>query len=196
MLRFMETLLDTIPSPIFYKNTDGKFLGCNRAFEIHVGLKKKDLVGKSVFDVGPDDLARKCHAMDSALFRQPGEQVYETEMMYADGTRHDVICNEATFSDTDGEVAGLVGVITDITDRKSAELERERLIGELQDALSRVRILSGFLPICANCKKIRDDKGYWQQIEAYIRDHSEAEFSHGICPDCARKLYPEFHREK
>ena len=72
------------------------------------------------------------------------------------------------------------------------ENERERLISELQDALSRVKMLSGMLPICANCKKIRDDKGYWNQIELYIKEHSEAEFSHGICPDCCKKLYPGF----
>jgi YesN/AraC family two-component response regulator len=71
--------------------------------------------------------------------------------------------------------------------------ERERLIGELQEALSRVKQLSGFLPICASCKKIRDDRGYWQQIEAYIRDHSEAESSHAICPDCARRIYPQYY---
>ncbi|MCJ7492626.1 MAG: hypothetical protein MUP68_00115 [Deltaproteobacteria bacterium] len=74
-------------------------------------------------------------------------------------------------------------------ERKRIEEEREKLVGELQKALSEVKKLSGFLPICASCKKIRDDKGYWRQIEAYIRDHSEAEFSHGICPDCAKKLY-------
>jgi len=74
--------------------------------------------------------------------------------------------------------------------------EREGLITQLQDALSRVKLLSGFLPICASCKKIRDDKGYWQQIEAYIRDHSEAEFSHGICPECAKTLYPEFFKRR
>ena len=62
----------------------------------------------------------------------------------------------------------------------------------LKEALSEVKTLSGFLPICASCKNIRDDKGYWNQIETYIREHSEAEFSHGICPECARKLYPEF----
>jgi len=86
--------------------------------------------------------------------------------------------------------------MTDITKRKSAEMEKEKLIGELQDALSKVRLLSGFLPICARCKKIRDDKGYWQQIEAYIRDHSEAVFSHGICPDCVKKLYPELRSKQ
>lgn len=62
---------------------------------------------------------------------------------------------------------------------------------DLKEALVNVRTLSGFLPICAHCKRIRDDTGYWNQIEAYIRDHSEADFSHGICPECARKHYPD-----
>ncbi len=83
-------------------------------------------------------------------------------------------------------------VIVDITERRRAEDERERLIGELQEALARVKLLSGMLPICASCKKIRDDQGYWHQVEEYVRDHSEAEFSHSICPECARRLYPDY----
>jgi len=80
--------------------------------------------------------------------------------------------------------------------RLNAELQagneaRERLILELQDALDQVKTLSGLLPICSSCKKIRDDEGYWNQIEVYIQDHSEAVFSHGLCPECAKKLYPE-----
>lgn len=81
--------------------------------------------------------------------------------------------------------------ISDITERKRAEVEREKLIRELQEALTSVKQLSGMLPICASCKKIRDDKGYWTQIEAYIRDHSEAEFSHSLCPECMKRLYPD-----
>jgi len=72
-------------------------------------------------------------------------------------------------------------------------IERKKLLLELQETLANVKKLSGMLPICASCKKIRDDKGYWLQVETYIRDHSEAEFTHGICPECARKLYPELH---
>lgn len=75
--------------------------------------------------------------------------------------------------------------------------KRERALVEsnekLQSALSEVKELSGMLPICASCKKIRDDKGYWNQIESYIRDHTRAEFSHGICPDCAKELYSELY---
>jgi FixJ family two-component response regulator len=83
----------------------------------------------------------------------------------------------------------------EIVQRKKAEEEREKVIRELQQALTEVKTLSGLLPICASCKKIRDDKGYWNQIEVYIREHSRAEFSHGLCPDCARKLYPEYFKE-
>ncbi len=79
----------------------------------------------------------------------------------------------------------------EIDERKRTEKEREKLISELQMAMDEVKKLSGFLPICSSCKNIRDDEGYWNQIESYIRDHSEAEFSHGICPECVKKLYPK-----
>ena len=73
--------------------------------------------------------------------------------------------------------------------------EKERLIAELQDALAKVKKLSGLLPICASCKKIRDDKGYWREVEDYIESHSDAEFTHGVCPECAKKLYPFFKKK-
>jgi hypothetical protein len=86
---------------------------------------------------------------------------------------------------------GAIQSIRDITAAKLSEQERERLIKELQDALAEVRTLSGFLPICSSCKKIRDDTGYWNQIEAYISKHTQADFSHSLCPKCAKKLYPD-----
>jgi len=83
----------------------------------------------------------------------------------------------------------------EIKERKRAQIEKDSLIVELKDALNEVKTLSGLLPICASCKKIRDDNGYWNQIESYIRDRSEAEFSHSICPECSKKLYPEISKE-
>ena len=79
---------------------------------------------------------------------------------------------------------------------KQADKEKSVVIAELKKALEEIKTLSGFLPICASCKKIRDDQGYWKQIEVYISEHSEAEFSHGICPECAQKLYPDIYNEK
>ncbi|MFC1835047.1 response regulator [Thermodesulfobacteriota bacterium] len=82
-------------------------------------------------------------------------------------------------------------LLEEIAERQKAEEDKEHLILELREALAQVKKLSGFLPICSSCKKIRNDEGYWQQIEAYIAEHSEADFSHSICPDCAERLYPE-----
>jgi len=84
-----------------------------------------------------------------------------------------------------------LGLRNEIMERKRAEKEKEKLISDLQENLQKVKLLSGLLPICAHCKKIRDDKGYWNQIESYIRDHSGAEFSHGICPECERKYFQD-----
>ena len=78
-----------------------------------------------------------------------------------------------------------------LSGRRQAEAEREKLIGELQEAVGNVKTLRGLLPICMSCKKVRDDKGYWNQIEIFIRGHYEAAFSHSICPECEKKLYPE-----
>ena len=75
-------------------------------------------------------------------------------------------------------------------------MQRKAVLEEKEKALSEIRVLRGFLPICASCKKIRDDQGYWNQIESYIRDHSEAEFSHSVCPDCCNRLYPEINLSK
>jgi PAS domain-containing protein len=97
--------------------------------------------------------------------------------------------------DDEGNVSQVIESSVDITDRKRAEEDRERLISALQEALSKVRTLSGLLPICASCKKIRDDDGYWNRIEEYIKDHSEAEFSHSICPECVIKFYPELRKK-
>ena len=83
----------------------------------------------------------------------------------------------------------------EIAERKRVDAEKEQLIEELQSALAEIKTLQGILPICASCKKIRDDKGYWQQVEVYVRDHSEAEFSHSLCPECAKKLYPQFFKD-
>ena len=82
-------------------------------------------------------------------------------------------------------------ILQNITVRKKLETEREELIDTLQKALGEVKTLSGLLPICANCKKIRDDQGYWQDVAVYVRDHSEAEFTHGMCPECMEAYYPE-----
>ncbi len=122
-LNFLQQLIDAIPSPIFYKNTKGVYLGCNRAFESFIGLAKDKLMGKTVHELFPKDLADIYQSADNSLFRSPGVQIYEASAVHADGTRRDVIFNKAAYFDTKGRLAGLVGVILDITERKKSEDE-------------------------------------------------------------------------
>ncbi len=122
------------------------------------------------------------------LYKHPDETSRD-EVELRDGTVFDRY--SAPVIGNDGQNFGRIWTFRDITDRKQAEVERENLIADLQAALKEIHTLKGIIPICSHCKKIRDDKGYWNQIEAYIQDHSEAEFSHSICQECAKKYYPD-----
>jgi PAS domain S-box-containing protein len=106
------------------------------------------------------------------------------------GAKISVRISGSPIVDKQDHFQGIVLVFRDISLQRRSEKEKDSLIADLKAAMSRVKKLSGLLPICASCKNIRDDRGYWNQIEAYIRDNSEAEFSHSICPDCVKKLYP------
>lgn len=327
-INFLDTLLDAIPNPIFYKDLKGIYQGCNKVFSNQiVGLSKDRIIGSSLYDLPeliPRDLPDIFRRTDMGLIQNPETQIYEASVQCADGVKRDFILDTATYADVGGNTQGMVGVMVDITERKKSleavqeerdkvqkyldiagvilvvvnenqtvalinrkgceilghtedevigknwfdnfipENDREKIrtgfldmiagntvqmenfenpvlnkngeqkivawhnavlrdeeenivatlsSGEditerkladevlreerdkLKEALAKVKTLSGLLPICANCKKIRDDKGYWNQIESYVSKHSDADFSHSICPDCERKLYPDYFEE-
>lgn len=118
---FLQVLIDTIPTPVFYQNSQGLYVGCNRAFEEALGLCKDEVIGKSVFDLAPKELADQYYQADRVLFEEQGVQTYESSVVYKDGKKHDVIFYKATFLKADGTLGGLVGVILDISDRKRTE---------------------------------------------------------------------------
>jgi len=143
----------------------------------------------------PEDLAADLERFEQVLSGQIDNYTMDKRFIRKDGGVVWTSVGIGCVRDSSRSVRYIVAVLNDITARKRAEHEQERLIAELQKALSEVKKLSGLLPICSSCKKIRDDRGYWNRIESYIREHSEAEFSHGICPDCAKKIYPEFYKK-
>jgi PAS domain S-box-containing protein len=153
-----------------------------------MGLQSEnEVLGKDDFELFPKELAEGFIADDRSVI-QTGQPVINREECIIDGKgqKHLLLTTKLPFRDESNQIVGLIGIGRDVT-------ERERLIAELQDALADVKLLSGLVPICANCKKIRDDQGYWTQIESYIQDRSSAKFSHSICPDCAAKLYPGYN---
>ncbi|GAB4341258.1 MAG: hypothetical protein Kow0089_15460 [Desulfobulbaceae bacterium] len=144
---------------------------------------------------GPSCQTEKCPL--EAITRG-GRGEYTCESVKKEEGRPDrtFIVTASPYFDGRGRQVGIVESFQEITERKELEEERERLLARLNEALAEVKKLSGFLPICASCKKIRDDRGYWKDVEAYVTEHSEAKFSHSICPECAARHYARFSKEK
>ncbi len=137
---FLRTLIDAIPAPLFYKDKNGIYLGCNEAMSRFLGRSTGEIVGKTVFDVAPPELAERYHRADMALIEQPGIQVYEAQVSTPKGLR-DVIFHKATYYEPDGSVGGMIGVITDITEKKSLteqlrHAQKMRSIGQLTGGIA------------------------------------------------------------
>lgn len=132
-LHFLQMLIDTIPNPIFYKDMHGRYLGCNKAFEERVGIDRAGILGKTAHDLYPPIMAEAYAEMDMKLLEDPGQQMHETTLLYAQGTTHNVIINKGTFTDAEGVVVGLVGVVMDITERKQAEDALRRTRDDLEE---------------------------------------------------------------
>jgi PAS domain S-box-containing protein len=121
--RFLAAMINSLPLPVFFKDAEGRYLGCNPPFEQYIGITSDNLIGKTAYDIAPPDLADRYTAADREIFDNPIPQKYEIQIQYADGSRHDVIFYKAPFFNTDGSVGGLIGAYLDITERKRTEEE-------------------------------------------------------------------------
>jgi len=193
--RFKD-LYDNAPVGYHEYNSEGQITNVNRTDLGMLGYTKEEMIGQPMWKFNVEEELARQQILAKLAGEMPPARELERTYRRKDGTVSPVLCEDRLIKDENGQIMGIRCIIQDITERKQAEEEREKLIRELQTTLSKVKTLSGLVPICASCKKIRDDKGYWNQIESYISEHSEAEFSHGICPECAKKLYPEFYRDE
>lgn len=165
----------------------GAIVDANPSACAFYGYPKNVLTAMHIIEINTLSQAEVFKEMEKA--KSEKRNYFDFRHRLADGTIREVEVYSGPI--TIGGRSMLCSIVHDVSARKAVEREKESLIEKLQKALSEVKTLRGFLPICASCKKIRDDKGYWNQIETYIREHSEAEFSHGLCPECARRLYPD-----
>lgn len=190
----IENILNNV-IPVCITNADHEIIMANDSYWSIFGKPPDDTKTIKCYEHRP---GKDCHTEQCALTQimdGSNKFVSDSKKTYAGTERHYII-TARPFLDSNKNPTGIIECFQDITTRKQLEKEKEDLIAKLQKSLNSVKLLSGLIPICASCKKIRDDKGYWNQIEAYIRDHSEAEFSHGICPVCAKKLYPDIFQDK
>jgi PAS domain S-box-containing protein len=188
-----RTILQNIEEAYFELDLAGNITFFNDVFRRSFKYTPQEIMGMnySCFCTGETAVKISKILQDIHRTEEPAK-TNDFEVICNDGKAITVEASVTTMLDHEGRPAGLRFVTRDVTERKKAQEERERLILELTEAMAKVKILSGLLPICSSCKKIRNDNGYWEQIECYIRDRSEAEFTHGICPDCRKKLYADF----
>jgi len=185
--KFGVIFSNSLDAIMIIDSKSGRILSVNQATNRILGYEDKALIGNHFSILFPPE--RKLSREELLKRIQAHDAVFTQKFLHANGS----VCQmdlTATLIPWRKDKAILV-TFRDITERLQAEEERRNLINQLQEALAKVKTLSGFLPICASCKKIRDDKGYWNQIESYIRDHSEAEFTHSLCPECANKIRSE-----
>lgn len=201
--RRLSDIIKFLPDPTWVIDVDGRVIAWNRAVQRITGIGKKEITGKGAYTHAVPfygkprpsliDLAlrrdRQWEKEYLSLREEDGVLIAESFHPSMGGGGRYFASTASRLYDAQGNVVGAIESVRDITAAKLSEQDRERLIEDLKDAIAKVRTLSGFLPICSSCKKIRDDKGYWSRLETYIEEHSEAFFSHGMCPSCMDELY-------
>ena len=131
---FLQVLIETIPSPVFYKDAKARYLGCNAAFEELFGMKRDSIIGKTMYDITSKKLADRCHSMDNRTMGESGIQVYDVSVENPDGKRLDLVFNTAVFRKIDNTIGGIVGIIVDVTERKKLENELIDTISVVEDS--------------------------------------------------------------
>lgn len=183
---FSESLISSLPGVMYVIDRRGKYINWNRNLETVTGFSREEISQMNSLDLIAAEHKEMAHEVLAKAFEQ-GQVTVEANLATADGPSIPFLFTGFIYTQQGEDY--LIGVGIDISERVQAESEKNQLIEQLQSTLRQVKQLSGLLPICSSCKKIRDDKGYWNQIESYIHDHSDAEFSHSLCPDCADSMY-------
>ena len=191
----LQTIFDSVPAMIWYKDKANRILNVNKGAAQSIGVPEHQIKGRLTDEFYPED-ALKYHQDDLEVMQtgEPKLGIIEPYHVSADEKRW-VQTDKIPYRDAQGNIVGVIVFAVDITDRIRAEEAlhhaNEQLEVRVTEALAKLKILRGLLPICASCKQIRDDQGYWDSVESYIQTHSEATFTHSICPNCIRKLYPD-----
>ncbi|MGO8697670.1 MAG: PAS domain S-box protein [Limisphaerales bacterium] len=194
-LREFAAIIESTDDAIVAETLEGRIVSWNAAAQKLFGFTAAEAIGQPTGFLLADESAADHQLLLERVGRGENTSRFETTRRGKSGGLLEVSLTVSPVRDGNGEIVAASTIARDISGRKRAERERERLVCELQAALREVKTLSGLLPICTHCKKIRDDKGCWSQIELYVRDHSYADFTHGICPECADRFFRDLPKE-
>jgi PAS domain S-box-containing protein len=195
-----RAVLESLSQGVIYQDANGRVIDANAAALRILGRTLDDIRGRSLTDpqwraICSDGSEYPPSLHPSVIALRTGSEERAEMGIYnpaEESYRWIEVAAVPYFRPGESSPSEVHTTFDDVPERRRLEAERDRLVHELEDAMSSLKVLRGFIPICASCKKIRNDSGYWQQLEVYMRDHSEAQFSHGVCPDCMVRLYPEF----
>lgn len=195
-MQFLASIIESSADAIFGMNLDSLIVSWNPAAETLFGYSTEEIIGRSTAVLYPPHRREEMIEILAGVRRGDIVGLLDTERQHKNGRIIPIAVTVSPIKDNAGEIIGASSIARDISKQKQAEAERQLLIDELMASAKQVRTLSGLLPICATCKRIRDDNGYWQQVESYLAKHSDATFSHSLCPDCAGKYERQFEFKK
>lgn len=193
-LRRAETILSSVSNLVLVADRDGQIIYASPSIERWLGFSQEEVLGDGWFQrsrPSAEEAMQNKEAIAQSALAGQARAPYEAEIHDHDGRKHWILWQDTVTRD-----GKTIEIGSDFTFKKEAEREKERLLEELKQALDEVKTLEGLLPICSGCKNIRDDDGYWSQIESFIEKHSSARFSHGLYPLCLEELYPGISTEK
>ena len=184
-------LFENANDAIFILDADLNYKDVNKKAVELFGFSREEYLKLNVKDLIPKEQHPESDREFEKLRQNGAYEKFVGRSRTKDGRWLDIEVNSSAIFEN-RKIIGSRDIVRNITERKKAEKEKEELIFKLQKALDEINTLKGILPFCSFCKKIRDDKGYWEQVDIYISNHSDANISHSVCPECARKHYPEF----
>jgi PAS domain S-box-containing protein len=194
--RLLAAIVESCDDAIVSKDLNGLVTSWNSGAERIFGYRADEMIGQPITRIIPPALLDDERVIIDKIISGQRVDHYETLRLRKDGELIEVSLTVSPVKDITGRVIGAAKVVRDITDRKRTDRAvREHMEKALQEALTSVKVLSGLLPICAGCKRICNDLGAWQSVESYISSHTEAEFTHGMCPECAEKYGWTAHKK-
>ncbi len=191
-----RALINLAPLGFVVINSEGEIIDANQSLLTMLGYGRDELLNHTIDEMThPEDIPVERKLLKDLKDEKIPSYSLEKRYKRKDGNFFWMNITVSKLENIYGDGLSFFGFVEDISIRKKMEKEREDLILDLKKALAEIQELREFIPICANCKRVRDDKGYWEQVEKYISDRSSAQFSHNLCPDCVKELYPELYSE-
>lgn len=194
-IRQLATIIKDSNDAITVQDFEGNIIEWNRGAVKIYGWSEEEALRMNIKSIIPPDKSDEALSFIDKIAEGKEVESFETKRLTADGRIIDAWITATALRNEEDLPIAVITTERDITDKKQSEKEKSELIKQLQKALAEVKTLRGIIPICMVCKQIRNDKGYWEEVESYVSKHSEAHFSHGICPNCMKERFPKVYEK-